>query len=139
MVTFLPYHSFFESAKVLDYRRLGKQRVEAKQILNALFYPDYGWQRHPATKMWRGYEIALAHYGLTMCNEWTFRGFQDNTGKFFRDFLATNSEAKPEAPFWLGEPKLHRSHQSNLLRKDPHHYGKFGWDVHPHMRYFWPV
>lgn len=33
MNTFLPYPSFDESAKCLDYKRLGKQRVEAKQIL----------------------------------------------------------------------------------------------------------
>ena len=36
MQTFLPYKSFNKSFKVLDYRRLGKQRVEAMQILNVL-------------------------------------------------------------------------------------------------------
>ena len=36
MQTFLPYPDFTQSAKTLDYRRLGKQRVEAWQILNAL-------------------------------------------------------------------------------------------------------
>ena len=35
MQTFLPYESFRESAKVLDWRRLGKQRVEGMQIINA--------------------------------------------------------------------------------------------------------
>lgn len=34
--TFLPYPSFEESARVLDWRRLGKQRVEAQQILRVL-------------------------------------------------------------------------------------------------------
>jgi len=33
MQTFLPFPDFAESAKCLDNRRLGKQRVEAKQIL----------------------------------------------------------------------------------------------------------
>ena len=36
MQTFLPYPSFEESAKVLDWRRLGKQRVEGMQIINAI-------------------------------------------------------------------------------------------------------
>lgn len=36
MQTFLPYKSFVKSAACLDMRRLGKQRVEAKQILMAL-------------------------------------------------------------------------------------------------------
>ena len=39
MQTFLPYESFEESAKVLDYRRLGKQRVEGMQIINAIENP----------------------------------------------------------------------------------------------------
>ena len=34
--TFLPYPDFVKSAKALDYKRLGKQRVEAWQILRAL-------------------------------------------------------------------------------------------------------
>ncbi len=36
MQTFLPHESFKKSFKVLDYRRLGKQRVEAHQVLNVL-------------------------------------------------------------------------------------------------------
>ena len=36
MQTFLPYESFAESAKVLDWRRLGKQRVEGMQIIKAI-------------------------------------------------------------------------------------------------------
>ena len=35
MQTFLPYDNFEESASVLDWKRLGKQRVEAMQIVNA--------------------------------------------------------------------------------------------------------
>lgn len=38
--TFLPYPDFVKVAKLLDYRRLGKQRVEAKQIINILTYLD---------------------------------------------------------------------------------------------------
>lgn len=33
MITFLPYSDFQQSAQVLDRQRLGKQRLEAKQIL----------------------------------------------------------------------------------------------------------
>ena len=36
MQTFLPYRGFTESARVLDTRRLGKQRVETIQVLRAL-------------------------------------------------------------------------------------------------------
>jgi hypothetical protein len=40
MQTFLPLPDFIESAKVLDYKRLGKQRVEAWQILKAILNPN---------------------------------------------------------------------------------------------------
>ena len=52
MQTFLPYKSFKDSFKVLDYRRLGKQRVEAYQILNVLLgrTKTKGWSNHPATE-----------------------------------------------------------------------------------------
>lgn len=36
MISFLPYRSFEESAKCLDYKRLGKMRVECLQILKTL-------------------------------------------------------------------------------------------------------
>jgi hypothetical protein len=63
MQTFLPYASFSESAKALDYKRLGKQRVECRQILRALEHGG-GWANHPATRLWRGYETALKAYSL---------------------------------------------------------------------------
>lgn len=67
MQTFLPYADFKQSAEVLDKQRLGKQRVEAYQILRALLGITNGWIHHPATKMWRGYERALAEYAMAMC------------------------------------------------------------------------
>jgi len=36
MQTFLPFPDFKKSASCLDYKRLGKQRVEGLQILNAI-------------------------------------------------------------------------------------------------------
>ena len=74
MQTFLPYSDYDQSAAVLDYRRLGKQRVEAKQIMFALSDPNYGWQNHPAVRMWRGHEYQLAQYGIAICYEWRKRG-----------------------------------------------------------------
>lgn len=36
MQTFLPYEDFTESARVLDYKRLGKQRVEGLQLIQII-------------------------------------------------------------------------------------------------------
>ena len=55
MQTFLPYKSFRNSFESLDYKRLGKQRVEARQVLNILRDKTQtkGWRNHPITKMWK--------------------------------------------------------------------------------------
>ena len=69
MQTFLPYESFEKSAQTLDWRRLGKQRVEGMQIINAITgktrkdgKPYKGWINHPCSVMWRDYAPALKHY-----------------------------------------------------------------------------
>ena len=70
MQTFLPYPSFERSARVLDRARLGKQRVEALQVLRAVTIPTYGWRNHPVAKMWRGYIPALTKYALEVTDVW---------------------------------------------------------------------
>ena len=70
MQTFLPEVTFTASAKALDNKRLGKQRVEVLQLLRALSGESKGWVNHPACKMWHGFEMALAVYGLAICDEW---------------------------------------------------------------------
>ena len=79
MQTFLPYESFKESAKVLDYRRLGKQRVEGMQIINTILKPEQkGWRNHPIVIMWTPYVTALMMYTNTIINEWIKRGYNNN-------------------------------------------------------------
>jgi len=137
MQTFLPFRSYTASAECLDYRRLGKQRVETKQILLALTDPTYGWQHHPAVRMWRGHETALALYGVTICREWRKRGFKDTLLPWFEDRMTNLTPANSE-PSWLTE-EFCRSHQSNLLRKDPTHYAQHFFGVPDTLPYIWPV
>jgi hypothetical protein len=40
-------------------------------------------------------------------------------------------------PSVIGNKKFHDSHKSNLLRKDPEHYGQFGWSVPTDLEYMW--
>lgn len=141
MQTFLPDPSYATSASMLDYRRLGKQRVETKQILLALGKSKGGWVNHPATKMWRGHELELSTYGLAMCKEWVERGYNDTLGQYFlamRD--AYEADGHPNIPPpWLGDEVFHASHRSNLLRKDPVFYAQYGWSETPDLPYVWPV
>ena len=141
MQTFIPYTDHYESARVLDNKRLGKQRVETLQILNALAGLSKGWVNHPATKMWRGHETALVQYGLVICEEWKSRGFKDscsekiwNVSKNFRP-----NRGFVLMPSWWGDDRVHDSHKSKLLQKNAEWYTKFGWSVPIDLEYVWPV
>lgn len=131
MQTFLPIADFEESAKVLDYRRLGKQRVEAKQLVNSILKPKGGWSNHPACVMWMFNLNALMRYHDICVTEWVRRGYK-NTMPLYRP----RSYKMPE---WFGDPAFHASHRSQLLGKDYDHYGRFNWDEPPgELPYLWP-
>lgn len=134
MQTFLPYPDFQLSAAALDYRRLGKQRLEARQLLRLLRDPasHSGWRNHPAARMWRGYEDALAAYLNAVITEWTRRGYR-NTMEL------EPVPVTPKLPGWLGDAAFHAAHRANLLRKDPVFYGQYGWSEPPDLPYIWPV
>lgn len=142
MQTFLPFPDFQQSAAVLDRERLGKQRVEALQILRALVIPEYGWQSHPAIRMWMGYVPALTMYGLAVVDEWTARGGEDTTRAKIMEFAPQAAHpdyaAKIPMPPWLGEPDFHLSHRSRLIAKDPRFYTKVFPGTDPDLEYVWP-
>ncbi|QRP50092.1 MSMEG_6728 family protein [Amycolatopsis sp. FDAARGOS 1241] len=145
MQTFLPYPDFTASARALDRRRLGKQRVEALQVLRALVVPGYGWRHHPAAKMWTGYGEALTRYGLDVCDVWLAAGGADTCAtklaEQFGGAVRTQAELAMagELPPWLGDDALHRSHRSALVRKDPDHYAPLFPGVPADLPYVWPV
>jgi len=151
MQTFLPYSDFRKSAECLDYRRLGKQRLEANDILCLVYkimgkdkkeelelserQMTYLWRRfrhHPAVLMWVGYIGALKSYRNTIIEEWIERGYRNNIR-----ILPVRKKIKK--PFWLGNRKFHSSHRSNLLRKNLEFYSKYDWEEKNNLPYLWPV
>jgi hypothetical protein len=136
--TFLPYPEFERCAAVLDRQRLGKQRVECVQIMKALCLPGYGWAHHPAVLMWRDYERALVAYTAAICTQWRERGYAD-TCQTQVEILGGKFPDRG-MPWWLGDERLHESHRSNLLRKDPTWYAPlFEAGLMADMDYVWPV
>lgn len=129
MQTFLPYPDFKKSLQVLDSRRLGKQRVEAYQIIRAIKYGG-GWRHHPAIKMWRGNVNALKLYYNLSLEEWVRRGYKNRMKKM-------RIHGKIVYPAWFGKNDFHASHRSNLLRKDITYYSNYGWTEPPNLPYNW--
>lgn len=141
MNTFLPYPDPAASARVLDTRRLGKQRVETIQILNLLlgYTGNAGWRHHPAVRMWAGYEPYLHRkYLRAILDEWVRRGYRNELCETHYERLALRlRRRKAFTPRWLSAD-FHRSHQSNLVRKLPAHYRPYFPDVPDNLPYVWP-
>lgn len=138
MQTFLPEADYATSAKILDNKRLGKQRVEAYQMLRALRGDTKGWVHHPATKMWRDNEYELALYGLTMSIEFIERGFDGyKMVEIFNDELVRYADQNKEKyPWFVTFEPLLTSHRSNLYRKDPIHYSRYA-HIGSDLPYVW--
>jgi hypothetical protein len=115
--TFIPLPTFDECAKVLDNRRLGKQRVEAKQILNLLTNETKtnAWRNHPVTRMWENYVPALKLYYNTIVKEWIRRGFVNNMPLY-------ELKGKIVIPWFATNTSINYSYQANLIRKDADYY-----------------
>ena len=131
MITFVPFADVVQFAKVLDYRRLGKQRVEAYQIWRALNGLSKGWVNHPATQMWKGHTCFLAVYCNAMIDEWVAQGY--------RNFMSKLPHcSNPRPPPWWGWPPVHLSHQAALNRKKPDWY-HFEETEYANWGYVWPT
>lgn len=138
MQTFLPYKSFKKTAECLDYRRLGKQRVEAYQLVLLMCRPEQkAWRNHPAFKMWDGYDYALIDYGLTMCEEWKRRGYKDTLTEKFQELKNLVPYRNSNFPKWLGKQDFHASHRAALLYKNYDYYKQFNWKEEPKQEYVW--
>lgn len=137
MQTFLPYADFAQSASVLDRQRLGKQRVETLQVAKAIVTGS-GWVNHPVTKMWSNHLGALVTYQRAICFEWTNnRGYKDTCLE--KTIAIAETLGDSDFPDFIGDESFHASHRSNLLRKDAHHYGQFGWTERDDLEYVWPI
>ncbi|MEZ0248038.1 MAG: pyrimidine dimer DNA glycosylase/endonuclease V [Thermoproteus sp.] len=86
MQIFRPYVDWAKSARILDDRRLGKQRAEAKQVILAILRKlgvlndgKRGWLNHPIVLMYFNngvpYIEDLVGYFDAVVDEWRSRGF----------------------------------------------------------------
>ena len=161
MNTFLPYPEFDLSAFCLDWRRLGKQRLECLQMCRAVQAGPYSCRLcrkahsgfcerctrcggeirrtpywwHPATQMWIGHVPALARFGLECCREWKARGYRDSLSDQLQAFL----DGPSGLPWWHGDFRIHESWQSRLIQKDPVYYRRLFGDVPDDLPQVWPT
>lgn len=139
MITFHPFPDHYKSAQLLDYRRLGRQRQEALQILKALLGMVGSYKSIPAERSWRGYEAALCDYGIIICKEWRDRGYVDNTGIIFEIIRFERLKCKPIInPPWIGNERYHSNQRAILLGKNYNWYSQFNWKEQSTDTYWFP-
>lgn len=122
--TFLVHANYDVSAKMLDNRRLGKQRVEAHMIITTLASETdkikndgkKTWINHPATQSWKGHVDSLKLYFNAVVREWVNRGYKNNYTYF--DVKADSCINPP----WTRNPKIHYSMMAQLIQKEPSYY-----------------
>ena len=130
--TFVISSNIRECARALDYRRLGKQRVEARQIFNGTTANGGdGWKNHPATLAWVGHANALHAYTNAMIDEWISRGYNNNMEKY-------EISTPVVWPWWFEWEVLHNSHKASLNRKDPSYYSFAIPPGYSEFGYVWP-
>lgn len=155
MQNFLPLSSFYDSASVLDRKRLGNQRIETKGSIYICYrlkgidkrkecemsdeYAERLWKRyknHPAIIMWLNHENALCDYGVKICEEWVERKYVDNQKRIFENLVDWKNHFF--YPKWFGNEIFHSSHRSALLAKNYDWYKQFNWKEKPEICYYWP-
>lgn len=138
MQTFVTSYDMNETARKLDYRRLGKQRVEAFQILRTNLGLIKGWPHHPATKSWKGYEpFLLKVYIKAMMEEWARRGYKNILcTNMYNEAMEIIGDVNPVIPPWIND-RMILSHKSNLVRKNPDYYSDIFPGIPDDIPYAW--
>ena len=76
----------YETAEILDSKRLNKQIIENKQIMDAILGTGKGWFNHPVVKSYKNHFQWLYYYNL--CLFWYQRGCKDMAKKMSEQAMA---------------------------------------------------
>jgi len=121
--TFITYSDLKKNFKILDYKRLGKQRLEAKQILNVLEGKQEGYKNHPIVKMWQDHIPGLKVYLNYCIDEWVSRGYNNTMQKETIDLSENDVDNEIDLlPWWCFNKQVQNTHKASLIRKDPDYY-----------------
>ncbi|MEM3589238.1 MAG: pyrimidine dimer DNA glycosylase/endonuclease V [Nitrososphaerota archaeon] len=132
MQVFRPYIDWKRSAQVLDNKRLGKQRVEAKQVMIVILRKmglindgKRGWLNHPVVLMYynngKPYFYDLVNYFNACVEEWRHRNMESKIS------LADIEELIKKVKSAEGHPLTHKheiEYRRVLILKNPEHYLK---------------
>ena len=138
----------------LDYRRLGKQRIEAKQIIESLENNSLGWSKHPATLSFsKNIDSLKAYYNICI-QEWINRGYKCNMKiydeideskysplicEFDGKKAIFHEDNEKSYPKFVSFPPYFYAHRASLYRKNNNFYSSKNFpEEYLEKGYFWP-
>lgn len=122
MQIFIPFKEPVRTAQCLDGRRLNKQIIECRQILDAIKGTGKGWFNHPITHMYKNDCKWLKYYYKTLQHYKMFVESRD--GHHIVMALSNSRKADAVRPAFLSD-ELCDQHKRRLYTKDPEHYSQF--------------
>lgn len=144
--TWVPESTFVASASILHDEEVFRVRQHALFILGVLAGHNQHMKHSPVVTMWRGSELILVSYGVTMCREWRTRGNSDKLESqiyaYADEALSANiftPDVNGNMPWWLGNEGFHMSHRSNLMSLRPDFYSKLWSGVEPGLPLVMPA
>ncbi len=143
MLFLLPEEDIVKSIKCLDYTVLDQTIVSTTKLMKILAgnKAEPRMAERPYVAMWRYYPGWLADYLRCMHINWRHRfGVTHRIYKLSHSYYGSLFPEQVEElyPYWLGDEKLHKSHQAWLLRKNYLYYAQHGWDVDVDTPEYWP-
>ena len=155
--TFVTDRHHHNTARSLDRKRLVKQLLECRQIIEVINRGERTpegkitpWYNHPAVVMWRGHETALLSYMTAIKAEMQHRGYawQNNWDAILGAMteLADKDMIGSGNPDWIVDTDVYdnviATHRASLYRKDSEYYAEW-CDEHGDVcctscNYYWP-
>lgn len=118
----------YETAQALDKRRLRKQIIECRQILDALNGKTKAWRNHPATVQYEGYEPYLEYYADCLIHYLN--------GMHIHAYNASLYAETYFKPLFHTEP-YYDSMKQRLYTKDPVHYAQWAHLGTSDVNWYW--
>jgi len=146
MMTWFPNMSLFDAAEALELPEMALSFDHVEVLFNTLIYgpvdSPWGEPPLPLTRMWIGYEAALAAYGAALGASLVRHGIHVGVrhiemANSLQDLRTHGDPAPLVMPPWLSDLDVLRSHRSNMMRRWPDRYSWKG--TPPLMPYIWPI
>jgi len=131
MQVFHPERDFYESAAALDQKRLVKQLLEGRQIMNILVgeSKSNAWKNHPAVRMFSGHHSALYVYLAAIRHEMHRRGYKWEKNWAEIDRMMKDNMQPFSLPRWIHDENTVTSviitHRDRLYEKGPELYPQY--------------